>query len=99
MHMLANHVFGLSERILELNGNMNSLLGESTSSRRLIDIVSASQHEANGSLRELGDDFTTLRKEVGELKRSFEQSRQETQDGLKELKSMLSLLLGSQLKI
>jgi len=112
MHMLANHVFGLSEQILELNGsmgslngNMNSLKADSTSSRRLIDLVSANQHEANGSIRELGDDVTAtkadikdLRKEVGELKRSFEESRQETQDGLNELKSMLSLLLGSQLK-
>jgi len=57
MHMLANHVFDLSENIFRLKNDV-------TSSRRMLDLVSSNQRECNDSVREVGEDLGLARGDI-----------------------------------
>jgi len=87
MHMLANHVFDLSENIFRLRGHF-------TSSRRMLDIVAANQRDENESIRAVGDDLTATREDLSSLKREMDEMRRETQQGFAEIKTMLAMLAG-----
>jgi len=118
MQMLANHVFDLSENIYRLKSDF-------TSSRRLLDIVSANQRDGNESIMNVGndlgrvgrevhvlkddmhnvkddvsgfrsqvtDDLGGLRQDINTLRSELHAVRSETQQGLLELKQMLSMLV------
>jgi len=125
MQMLANHVFDLSENIYRLKSDF-------TSSRRLLDIVSANQRDGNESIMYVGndlgrvgqevhvfkedmhnmkddmhnmkddvggfrsqvtDDLGGLRQDINTLRSELHAVRSETQQGLLELKQMLSMLV------
>jgi len=61
MHMLANHVFDLSE-------NINTLKRDVATSRRTLDFVSDNQRELNSSMRAIGEDVERLAHGHGELR-------------------------------
>jgi len=92
MHMLANHVFDLSENIFRLKGDF-------TASRRMLDIVAANQREENETMRVMGDhvsvineDLSATKAAVQDMKQEMDEFRRETQNGLDELKSMMATL-------
>lgn len=92
MHMLANHVFDLSENIFRLKADF-------TSSRRMLDIVAANQRDENETIRIIGDDLNhnsanvgEMRQEVSVLKQEIGDLRRETQEGINEIKAMMATL-------
>lgn len=90
MHMLANHVFDLSENIFRMKSEISNNF---TSSRRMLDMVVQNQREENDSMRDMGDDLGSLKQDVSSLKQEMDQMRRETQEGISELKQMISMLV------
>lgn len=85
MHMLANHVFDLTEGILRLDNNF-------VGSRRMLDFVATNQRDVDESVRGVGTDLGSLREDVNLLRSEVHSIRQETQQGIQELKQLLTMI-------
>lgn len=78
MHMLANHVFDLSE-------NINTLKRDVATSRRTLDFVSDNQRELSSSMRVMGEDLGNVKEEVGKLRNELTETRNELTETRNEL--------------
>jgi len=95
IHMLASHVFDLTEGILRLDNNY-------AGSRRMLDFVATNQRDVDASVRAVGTDLSSVTEDLGGLKEdinflrsemhSIRLETQQTQQGIQELKQMLTMI-------
>jgi len=102
IHMLASHVFDLTEGILRLDNNY-------AGSRRMLDFVATNQRDVDSSVRAVGtdlgmldgkvsgvtEDLGGLREDINFLRSEMHSIRletQQTQQGIQELKQMLTMI-------
>lgn len=77
MHMLANHVFDLTEGILRLDNNF-------AGSRRMLDFVATNQRDVDASVRAVGNDLSMFQASFADETQAFKGSVTEDIGGLRE---------------